>query len=148
MPECIVCGHIDRPGRKRRSTEQHRRYFSLIKRAFDNWPEHHPHQFSSSEELRAFLQMKAGAREIGAQIPLAGITKERAMLLVEASIRGAGSYAVPVMHGDTLVIFRPKSIAFAKMAHSDFCALSSGVEALIVDAIGVSADQLLERQEA
>lgn len=133
MKSCPHCGCELAPsaGGKPRSVEQIRRYFAMIKAAHMHWPEWHERQFASSEELRAFLQMKAGAREIGAQIPLTGLSKERAMLLAEAAIRGAGSYAMPLIHGDMLVIFRPKSISFARMPHADFCKLSDDVAAVI-----------------
>lgn len=150
MSECPHCGCelTQRNGGSARSVDQLRRYFSMLKRAWAHWPESHPNQFSSSEELRAWLQMKAGAREVGAQIPLAGMTKERAMLLAEAAIRGAGSFAWPVIHGDTLVIFRPKSISFAKMAHKDFCALSDAVSDVIERETGIAVDDLLKAEAA
>ena len=147
---CPHCGCELTPdaGGKPRSTDQLRRYFAMIRAAYHHWPEHHERQWSSSEELRAWLQMKAGAREIGAQIPLTGISKERAMLLAESAIRGAGSFAMPVMHGDVLVIFRPKSIAFARMAHADFCRLSDDVAAIIEAETGLNAEQLLRERAA
>ena len=150
MTDCPHCGCELTPtsGGKPRSSEQLRRYFAMIKAAFMHWPEAHQHQFASSEELRAWLQMKAGAREIGAQIPMTGMSKERAMLLAEAAIRGAGSYAWPVIHGDTLVIFRPKSVSFAKMAHSDFCKLSDDVAAVIEAETGIKVDDLLRERAA
>jgi len=143
MTNCPHCGCDIAPSGKPRSPEQLRRYFAMIKAAFHHWPERHPHQFANSEELRAFLQMKAGHRIVGAQIPLTGMSKERAMLLAEAAIRGAGSYAMPVIHGDVLVIFRPKSIAFAKMEHGEFCRLSDMVESVIQAETGLQASQLL-----
>jgi len=145
MSHCPHCGcelAAEASG-KPRSVAQLRRYFKMIRQAWENWPESHPHQFASADEARAFLQMKAGAREIGAQIPLAGMSKERAMLLAEAAIRGAGSFAWPVIHGDTLVVFRPKSVSFAKMAHLDFCDLSDRVAGVIEAETGIKIDDLL-----
>lgn len=145
MKTCPHCGcELAMPaGGSPRSTVQLRRYFAMIRAAFHHWPEGHERQFSCSEELRAWLQMKAGAREIGAQIPLSGLSKERAILLAEAAIRGGGSWAMPVIHGDTLVVFRPKSVSFAKMAHRDFCDLSDAVEAVIRAETGIEAGDLL-----
>lgn len=147
--KCNVCGcdlKVTAKG-KPRSYDQHKRYFALIRAAFLHWPESKDRQFSSEEELRKWMQMRAGYREIGAQIPIAGMSKERAMLLAEAAIRAAGSYAVPVIHGETLVVFRPKSIAFDKLSHIDACRLFDDVAAFIEDAIGVPADQLLKETE-
>lgn len=145
MKSCPHCGCelAQSAGGKPRSVEQIRRYFAMIRAAFTHWPEAHPQQFGNSDELRAWLQMKAGAREVGAHIPLAGISRDRAMMLAEIAIRGAGSYAMPVIHGDTLVIFRPKSISFSKMAHADFCRLSDDVADVIEAETGLRADQLL-----
>jgi len=119
----------------------------MIRAAFIHWPETHERQFSDAEECRAWLQMKAGAREVGAQIPLTGMSKERAMLLAEAAIRGAGSYAMPVIHGDTLVVFRPKSIAFASMPHVEFCRLTDAVADVIRAETGMDPEVLLRETE-
>lgn len=150
MSHCPHCGCelTQKEGGKPRSVDQLRRYFSMIRQAWANWPESHPQQFTSAEELRAWAQMKAGAREVGAQIPLAGMTKERAMLLAEAAIRGAGSFAWPVVHGNTLVIFRPKSVSFQKMAHSDFCRLSDDVAEVLEAETGITVEDLLRERAA
>lgn len=141
MSECPVCGYHDKGKGKPRSVDQIRRYFAMLRSAFENWPESHEQQFASQEEFRAWVQMKAGAREVGASIPLSGMSKERAMLLAEAAIRGAGSYAWPVLHGDVLVIFRPKSIAFSRMPHDEFCRLSDEVQGIIEAETGMSMER-------
>ena len=141
---CDVCGcDSEKPDGQPRSVAQIRRYFAVIRAAHTHWPEIHRAQFASPEECRAWLQMRAGYREVGAQIPMAGMSKERAMLLAEAAIRGAGSYAMPVIHGDVLVIFKPKSIAFGKMSHVAFCALASAVELVIEQETGIRVDDLM-----
>jgi hypothetical protein len=127
-----------------RSAPQLRQFFWMIALAFANWPETHEHQFASTEELRAWLTMKAGAREVGAAIPLHDISRDVAMLVAEAAIRGAGSYAMPVMHGDILVIFRPKSISFAKMPHHAFCQLSDDVADIIDAETGMGIASLMQ----
>ena len=149
MNSCPHCGCELTPSHKSkpRSVDQHRRYFGLMRAIFHHWPETHEHQFSSAEELRAFLQMKAGHREIGARIPLVGVNRERAMLLAEAAIRAAGSYAVPVLHGDTLVVFKPKSISFAKLSHAAFCALNDAVDEVIRAETGLDPEQVLKEHE-
>lgn len=119
----------------------------MIKVAFDNWPESDERQFASAEELRKYLQMKAGYRDVGAKIPLVGLNRERATMLAEAAIRAAGSYAVPVLFDDQLVVFRPRSIAFEKLSHKDACKLFDDVADLIEQTIGVTADKLLKESE-
>jgi hypothetical protein len=44
--------------------------------------------------------MKAGHREIAAKIPLVGVPREKVVVIVEAAIRAAGSYAMPILHKD------------------------------------------------
>ena len=92
--------------------------------------------------------MKAGWREVGAQIPLAGISKDKALFLAKAAIQGSGSFAEPVFYKDSLVIFKPKSIAFAKMGHREFCDLNDAVAAVIEAEIGIPADRLLKETES
>ena len=141
--KCDFCGGYVGNSSKSRSVPQLNRYHKLVSATFDNWPETHEHQFANIIECRKWLEMKAGHREIGAQIPVSGMSKERAVMLAEAAIRGAGSYAMPVMHGDTLVIFRPKSIRFATMPHLAFCELVAAVESVIEKETGARVDDLL-----
>lgn len=143
-----ICPHCGSKRQEPRSLAQHKRFFSLIKAAFLHWPETHERQFASEEELRKFLQMKVGHREVAARIPLTGIRKEQAVMLAEASIRAAGSYAVPVIHGAELVIWKPKSIAFNNLGHRAFCELNSAIDELLNSEIGLSGDQLLEETAA
>jgi len=145
---CPVCGFATpKTGIDPRSIDQHRRYFAVIRAVFYHWPESHERQFTDETELRKWLQMKAGYREIGAQMPLAGINKEKALLLAEAAIRAAGSYAMPVLHGSTLVVFRPKSIAFNRLSHLAFCELNKTIEDIIRAETGLDPEQVLIEQE-
>lgn len=143
---CPDCGSVFSPKAKGkpRSYDQLRRYFGVIKAVFQHWPESHPRQFGDVEECRAFLQMKAGYRDIAAQIPLVGLPREKALVLVEAAIRSTGSYAMPILYGETMVVFKPKSIAFAKLAHLDFCELNNKVDDVIYAETGLDAKRLLE----
>lgn len=142
---CEHCGAIRG---KPRSLAHHRRYFSVIRSARAHWPESHPTQFDSDDECRYWLQMKCGHREIGARIELDGMSREQAMLVAEAAIRATAVYAVPVMHRNVLVIFRPKSIAWDKIDQREFAKLSDEVEALIEAETGLKVADLLKTEEA
>lgn len=145
---CHVCGYTEhKPGGKPRSIDQHRRFFGLMRALMHHWPETHPRQFADEHELRTWLTMKAGHREVVAQIPLAGVPREKVAMIVEAALRSAGSYALPILHGDALVIFRPKSIKFAKLSHLDFCALSDAVDVVIRQETGLEPDEVLRETE-
>ena len=141
---CPQCAAKAKP----RSPEQHRRFFALMRAAFMHWPDAHERQFASQEELRKWLQMKAGWREVGAQIPISGIPKDKALFLAKAAIQAAESFAEPVFYKDNLVIFKPKSIAFAKMGPAEFNALNDAVSQVIEAEIGIAADRLLKETES
>ena len=144
---CGECGGINvaqtTPGAKPRSPEQHARYFKVMQLVYDNWPDTHPEQFASCEEMRKWLQMKAGHYEIAARIPLHGMRTEMLIFVVTTVIRAVGEYAVPRQVRDELIIFRPKSIAFNKMGHLNFCALNNAVDDIIRSETGLDPEQLL-----
>ena len=99
-----------------RSTPEHRRYFGMIKAAFDNWPIGHQFQPLDSAALRTFLQCRAGAVE-----------------------------AIQAPTGQIYLI--PRSIEYKKMSHTQFHQLSERVSKIIGEVVGVSGDELLERQK-
>lgn len=137
---CPTCGHKTT---SIRSIDQHRRYFGVIKAAFHHWPEQHDKQFSSEHELRIWLQMKAGAREVSARIPLVGAPKEIVQMLVAQALKAAKADAVPSLHKDELIIWVPTSIAFGNLGHLKFCELNNAVDEVLKTEIGLSGDDLL-----
>ena len=145
MSHCNHCGGVlDKASNgKPRSLEQHRRFFGLCRAVFHHWPASHAVQFGDEIECRKWLTMKSGHRDIGARIPLVGMNRQKALLIVEAAIRGCGSYAVPVVHGDSLVVWTPKSIAFSKLGHHAFCKLNNEVEDVIRAETNLDPEQLL-----
>jgi hypothetical protein len=148
MKTCPHCeGDLEAGHGKPRSVEQHRRYFALMRAVFHHWPETHETQFGDAQECRKWLQMKAGHREIAARITLANLDKAEAMFIAAGVIMGT-SYAVPVLHGDTLVIFKPKSIAFGTLSQEAFCKLNDEIDAVILAETGLDAAQLLKEHEA
>lgn len=145
LDHCPHCGADLHDGHKPRSLEQHRRFFKLCSVAYSHWPESHEQQFDSAEHARKWLQMKAGWREVGAHVYLGpGIESESAKLLARAAISAAEGYAHPVVKGHDLYIWRPKSIAFGKMPHEEFCALNNAVDEVIFEVFGLSGDELLQ----
>lgn len=99
MTVCPTCGHAaEHKASKPRSIPAHRRYFALINAYFMHWPETASRQFVNAEELRKFAEMSAGHREVAASLPIVGMKRESALMLVEAAIRAAGNYVVPVIH--------------------------------------------------
>ena len=144
MTTCPVCDTpIEATMGRPRSYEQHKRYFALIRQAFFHWPETHPWQFANEAELRAWLQIKAGWRELASRTPVIGMRPEAARTVAEAAIRAAGAYAVPVVQGSDLVIWKPKSISYRSLPHLEACRLFDAVAVVIEQEAGLSAEQLL-----
>jgi hypothetical protein len=145
--KCPICGYNVDDNPNKRSIDQLRRYFAVIRAVHFFWPETHEEQFDNPEDLRKYLQMKAGHREIGARIDLNGLPKEQALMIAEAAIRATGSYAAPRIHNNVLVVFRPKSIAFHKMSHTAFCELNNQVHEVIIAESGLDPDSVLKEYE-
>lgn len=143
MTTCPVCETKLPLTGKPRSLDQHRRFFGMIRAAYHHWPEGHDTQFSSDDDLRKWAQMAAGWRDIGSRTRLTNVKPETALLLASAAIAGAGTYARPVIHKHDLVVWRPKSIAFAKMPHLEFCALSDAVQEVIEAETGIKVDDMM-----
>ena len=148
LNQCPSCGADLHDGKVPRSLEQHRRFFKLCTVAFHHWPEGHEQQFDSAEHCRKWLQMKAGWREIGAHVFLGDrMDSESAKLLARAAISATEGYAVPKVKSNDLYIWRPKSIAFNKMGHEEFCKLNNAVDEVIYEVFGITGDELLEQTE-
>lgn len=151
---CADCGSthiVDGAKASRRSLPQLKRYHAMIRAAFHQWPEAHlrEHGISSEDDLRKYLQMRAGHKEIAVVVDdIGAMSKAMAVTVATAAFKAAGAYAMPIMHGDKLVIFVPKSVAFHRLSHTDFCKLSDDVEAIIESVVGVPAEQLLREKAA
>lgn len=137
-PACGVIIHQEPP----RSVAQNARYHAMLAAYYDNWPESNERQFTDRKDFRIWAQMSAGYRTIGAQIPLAGVSKEIAKFLVETGIRGSGAHAMTEFQGTTLVIYKPRSIAFDKMGHTTFTRLVDDVTGFLEKETGFSVEKL------
>jgi|DEB0MinimDraft_4_1074332.scaffolds.fasta_scaffold00017_38 hypothetical protein len=152
---CPACSHEHHPKTKTRSTPQHRRFFGMIKAAHQNWPERYEFQPRDVAELRKWLTAKAGfvhrtviepPPEIIAANPAA---KKLAMLWMEQSVTAASrghEHCWIRRHGENIVVFVPKSISFHEMGQQVFGLLNDEVSNVIESIVGLSGDELLERQ--
>ncbi len=148
MKECPHCGCVLTKGR---SLPDHRRFFALIKAAFEQWPDGHDFTPESSEHLRAWLTCKAGYRE-STPIHMPDMATDRMRdlfrLSIEAAITAAGSVAFVVPYRDVVAVVRPKSIAWDKIDQREFSQLRDAVSDVIEAEIGVSVDKLLAETAA
>ncbi len=147
MKTCPHCGCSHDAQDRPRSVPQLRRFFAMIRAACHHWPETADVQFSSEEECRKWLQMRAGWRDVGARIPLVGVNPEYAKLLVAAAIKGAGAHAYPVVHKGELIVWIPRSINFSTMGPQEFGQLSDAVAVVIKDMTGMDAETLMKEHE-
>lgn len=145
QPTCPHCGCEIGDRQSKRSAPQNRRYFKLIKAAFHQWPESHEFQPRDSENLRKFLQCKAG-HYTTQRITISGYDADvmkTVRVAAQAALSAAGADAWCKAYGNAIIVFTPKSIAFDKLSHKDACALLSDVEAIIETELNCKADDLL-----
>lgn len=156
MKHCPHCGCLLT---KPRSIQDHRRFFSVIAHAFEQWRHDHTFQPSSAEHLRAYLLVESGyhvATPVFVELdafPEAERPKALKLvsLAVEASVAAAlsqGDYAFVRVVGDTITVLRPKSINFASLSQRDFGPLRDACEQIVEAALGVPAEQLLRERAA
>lgn len=143
MSTCPTCGK----GGKRRSIDQHRRYFLVIKHAFDHWPEQHEFQPDSPEHLRKWLQVKAGYRTVQ-EIKVMRTDPQSMKIInatVEAAMAATGDYAWIVPHRNKIHVVASRSIAFDKIPHGEFCTLNNLVQEVIEAETGIRIDDLMQQ---
>lgn len=161
MKNCPECGAVFA---KPRSIRDHNRFFGILERAFDQWPEGHEFRPTSPAHLRAWVLCKAGYHTVEmvdvdfesfARYHDMGNAGPALMKLIGAVAAttarvalGDGDYAFTRIHGEGIAVFKPKSIAFDKLSQSEFGPLRSAVEEIIEQAIGVSAEELLTARAA
>jgi hypothetical protein len=143
-PSCETTFDVNNVKRPR-SVDQHRRFWKLITLSFSNWPETHEMQFTSVNDLRLYLTMAAGWREVAATIPLTGVKPEVAVIVATAAMKAAGAHATAATGKGNLYIWVPKSIAFHKMGSQEFGLLNDAVSDVIARELGITADELLEQ---
>lgn len=148
MKACPSCGSDISGNDKPRSLPQLRRYFSMIRSAYHHWPETSDVQFSSEDECRKHLQMRAGWRDVAARIPLVGVNLDITKMIVSQAFKAAGTHAWPVIHKSELVIWVPRSIAFHSMGPQEFGQLSDAVAVVIKDMTGLDVEQMLRETES
>lgn len=142
---CPHCGcEIEK---SKRSHPQLGRYFARLKAMFHHWPDTHDRQFSNENEFRAWIQMKAGYRDIVLDMPMSGIKGEVAAMIATTVLRSAGSYAVAAAVKGRLVVLKPRSIAFHKMGPKEFSRLVDDVDAAYRNETGLDPDDVTRQTE-
>lgn len=138
----MTCPHC---GSQPRSSDDHRRFFALVKAAFEQWPEGGAFTPDNIDHLRAYLLCKAGYRKttmIETDEPAATVAA------IEAAFRAADTYAFVRPYGDGVAVYSPKSLRFDKTDQKAFNAVRDEVSSIIESVIGVTAEQLLREKAA
>jgi len=145
---CSECGSVfpwlPHGDAKPRSPEQHRRFFMGMKLVHESWPDSHPESYATADHLRQWICMKAGWREVDSRIPLEGLNKQQAFRFAKALLSSGDRLKIPVVHGNELIVWRSKSIAFLKMGHLEFCALNNATDDVIKAETGLIVGDLIQ----
>jgi hypothetical protein len=146
-PNCEATFDLHKIG-KPRSPDQHRRFWGLVAAAFHQWPEAHEEQFATANDLRIWVTMKVGWRDLASKTSIVGMKPDALVPVVQAAIKAAGNNARVTSHKGQLCVWTPKSIRFDKMGHLQFCALNQAVEEVLAGVFGITGDELLEQAKS
>jgi hypothetical protein len=141
-PGTLVKVRIAKP----RRSKHHRLYFGVIRAAFGNWPEQHPFQPDDPEHLRAWLQCKAGHRDIYGETLRADGSD--ALRMVEFNrramikIRQAGGHGFFTEHNGAVVLLTPRSVKYDKLDEAEFSQVSKPVLDVIERETGIPIEAL------
>lgn len=146
--ECPHCGCVLV---KPRSGPDTRRFFALIRAAYDAWPEGHDFTPDSSEQLRCWLTCKAGHRE-STPIILPDDASDHIRMLfrigIEAALNAGKSNSFVVPYRSGVAVIRPKSIAFGAINQREFADVRTAVEDVIRAETGLDPEALLREKAA
>lgn len=121
-----------------RSGKSHRHYFSCIKSAWENLPEHIAERFPTPDHLRKFALIKAGYRD---ERSIVTASKAEAVR-VAAFIRPMDEYAIVTVHEAVVTVYTPKSQSTRAMGKKDFQSSKDAVLDVLASLIEVDRKEL------
>jgi hypothetical protein len=145
-----TCPHCGGVLTKVRSLPDHRRFFGVIRAAYEHWPEAHKFPPDNAEHLRAWLLCRSGYRN-SVVIPVEGSDPAVGRLVVlaaESAIKAAGAYAFVRPHASGLAVFRPRSLAWDTLSQKEFGPIRQAIEDVITAETGLDCEQLLREKAA
>lgn len=128
------------------SDPMRRRFFGLVKAAYDHWPHDGDFIPDDPEHLRAWLLTKVGWRTSD-EIPTRDIDPETVAAIAKAAILASRKRSFVVAHNGRVYVLTPKSIQKAKSSHRELVSVFESVEHLIKEVVGVDADMILRENE-
>lgn len=143
MDHCPACGYVEEKKKgKPRSVPQHRRFFALVKAAFEHWPETHRFQPINEERMRKWLTAKAGYSIVNT-IDTAGMTNDQVVASLAAAIMNADPVHFVSFTGARLHVIQSKSIDFNTLPHLAACALFDAVAETIEAETGLEVSKIM-----
>lgn len=142
-----TCAHCGSPLRHRSDTH-HRLFFSVIQRAFENWPESAKFQPSDAEHLRSFLLIKAGhfdKLDLRCDNPDAISLEDQLRAIIKTTSGDKPSLMHTYEWG--VRIFWPKSISYAAADRKIFNEVSAKVFEILEAQLGVNIETLKREAE-
>ena len=141
---CPHCGvEIEEPkAGKPRSVPQHRRYWALVRAAYNHWPSKHRFTPMSEDHLRKWLQVQAGHR-IVETLDMDGMALDVALASVAAQITKSGPMAFHESVGTRFYSIVSASIDFDSLPHLAACALFDAVAEVIEAETGLRCDDMI-----
>lgn len=135
---------------KPRSIDQHKRFFAVVKAAFDNWPHAHKFQPDNAEHLRAWLLVRAGHHTVKT-FYLSDEAAEYARLIPVIVQTMLHKHAWCRAEGNKLDVCVPLSIAIHgehAIGHQLFCKINDDVDEIIRAETGLDPEALLRERAA
>jgi len=128
---------------KGRSPDQHRRFFGLIKAAFENWPEAETFQPATPLHLRKWAAVKAGWFYI-----VSNENPNYARQAAEFAMQVLRQHNEPgwiVERRGQIALVSARSISYKDMSHQNACRVFSAAEDILCEILGFpNGDALLE----
>lgn len=144
MSTCATCGSPLRT----RSEPHHRLFFSIIARAFENWPEGERFQPADPEHLRSYLLIKAGHFE---KLDLKCSNPDAISLedQLRSIIKTVSGDKPSMMHSYEwgVRIFWPRSLSYAAADRKVFNEVSARVFEILETVLGVEIEALKRESE-
>lgn len=128
-------------------------YFAAISKAYDNWPEDHPEQFTCSDHFRQFLECKSGMKYTWSITKTNDVSAMAAQILATYNLAQTSKtsekvYLFQTEDNEKLYLHFSKSISYSKMSQDEFNTISQRISDLLKEHTGVSLEEFRMQGEA
>lgn len=144
---CVHCGaEFEPPKKAQRSYPQLKRFFALMRAAFNHWPEKHDFQPRSVEHLRYWLEVQAGHCEIVKTIRCETVDPAQLTAVLTAVLKASDDDTLFIeASGAQVIVKKAISVSYAALAHMSACALFNQIDD-VLKANGFDPDKLISEE--